>query len=98
VVAQTLLADKITAYAAGNLTQAQFEAATTPQALDSAVSAASLPGAPVVPVKKSNAVALGVGLGVGLGVPVVCGAVAAYWWFYVRAGAAASSGLAQPML
>lgn len=57
VVAETTLASKVEALAAGTLTPEAFAAQTTPEALNSALGAASLPGAPVVPPeKKSNKV------------------------------------------
>ena len=60
-----MLADNIQKLASGAITPDQFEAATSPDALQEAVAAATLPGNEE-PAKKSNkAVAVGVGVGVG---------------------------------
>lgn len=68
----------------GTISTTQFTQNTSLQALQSAVSAATLPGEPVTTKDKSNAVALGIGLGVGLGVPVLGAAGFAYWYYMVR--------------
>lgn len=100
VVAQTVLADNVAGLANGTITTTEFTAATSKEALQEAISAASLPGASILPEDqkdKSNAVALGVGLGVGLGVPVLAGAGFAFWYYKVRP-AGGRSGLSQPMI
>ena len=63
-MSQTLLADKITALVTNQISLTDFQTATSPAALQTAVSAASLPGSPSSPPatkKKSDAVAIGVG-------------------------------------
>ena len=102
VVAQTTLASNIQGLVNGTLSTSQFQTAASVSALQSDVSTALLgspaPTATPTPAEKSDAVALGVGLGIGLGVPLIGGAVFAYWYFAVRGARAATRGLAQPMI
>lgn len=98
MVGETVLASKVSALVSGQISVSQFQAATSPSALQNAAQQVTLPGAPSEQ-RKSNAVALGVGLGIGLGVPLIAGAGFAYWYLVVRkGGSGAGSGLHEGML
>ena len=87
VVAATTLATSIEALVGGSISAADFAAATSPTALQSAIQSVQLPGADLLAVPtggSSRALVLGLALGLGCGVPLVAGASLAAWWYRRR--------------